>query len=371
MNYEDELQLIMDKIDEANDYTWAEIAEMIDYPYTVDALRKSLAGKYGGFAVYNYLKDKAISSNDLSQLKDDLYKERVKLQDALREKRSILREEARYENLVELLKSEIKNLPQIEIKEKINDGKYFKYAILQLSDFHAGALCDNQWNYFNFEVLQERAEEIVNKTIYYCSLHEITDLVVEIGGDMVHGVINVSNRVDAEEDVLTSILKVSELLSQMIAKLKENFRIKVVTVLGNHGRLMADKKAVTTKENFEMLIPEFLRLRLKMPIQDSKGLDFTKYEINGNTICLCHGHNNKLNTIIEDFSKLYKCVPDEIHCGHFHAYKDVNDCDIMVTVNGTLMGADDYALTIKKNTTPSQNLIIYDEDRWITQLKVN
>ena len=68
---------------------------------------------------------------------------------------------------------------------------------------------------------------------------------------------------------------------------------------------------------------------------------------------------------------MYKVVPDEIHLGHTHSYKDINDCDIMVTVNGSLQGTDDYAIRCRKNTNPSQNLIIYDDDRFIIPLRIN
>ena len=68
---------------------------------------------------------------------------------------------------------------------------------------------------------------------------------------------------------------------------------------------------------------------------------------------------------------MYKCVPNEIHLGHTHSYKDINDSNIYITVNGSLMGSDEYAVNLRKITKPSQNLIIYDEDRCIIEIIVD
>ena len=49
----------------------------------------------------------------------------------------------------------------------------------------------------------------------------------------------------------------------------------------------------------------------------------------------------------------------------------VNDSNIYITVNGSLMGSDEYAVNLRKITKPSQNLIIYDEDRCIIEITVD
>lgn len=378
LTYEDELEFLISKVENSTDKTWVEMVAELGIDVAPDTLRKSFTGgRYGGYRVAKYYQDKQTKYladeeiETLENLKDEIYKERCRLQDIQREKRMSLRIEARYENLVEVLKEQMEILPEIKLNEyKSQDRGNNLTAVLQLSDWHIGELVDNIFNFYNIETAKERADNIINKAIDKCSLHNVNKLVVEINGDMVHGLINVSNRCDAEEDVVQQIIIVSELLAQCINKLKPHFTdIKIVTTLGNHGRLGGSKKDYSTKENFEMLIPEFLRLRLNMPVHSSNGLDFTEYEIDGNMICIAHGQNDKISSVIEDFSKMYKRVPAEIHLGHTHAYKDINDCDIMVTVNGSLVGTDDFALTCRKVTSGAQNLIIYGEDRCIYSLK--
>lgn len=307
---------------------------------------------------------------ELENLKDELYKERVKLQDVQREKRKGLREESRFENLLEVLESlELSNISINEYKP-IDKNIKKKTAILQFSDWHCGATIDNQFNYYDIDTMIERATIIRDKALYYCDFHKVTDLIIEINGDMVDGLIHISSRVEQEEGVISQIMTVTDVLIKIINSMKPYFNsIKVVTTLGNHGRLTSNKSDSITKENFEMLIPWGLRKELEgITVIDSKGMDFVKYEADGKTILLSHGQNDKLNSVVENFTKIYKVVPDEIHLGHTHSYKDINDCDIFVTVNGCLDGSDDYALTIRKLTTPSQNLIIYEDDRCVYKL---
>ena len=310
---------------------------------------------------------------DLENLRDEIYKERCRLQDIQREKRNDLRVEARFENLLEVVKDSMDFMPTYEIKDfkPINKNQDKKYAVLQLSDWHCGALVDNQFNYYNVDTMVDRATKVRNNALEYCKLHNVTDLVIEINGDMVNGAIHVSSRVESEEGVIQQVITVTDVLAKLINSMKPYFNsIKIVTTLGNHGRLTPNKSDSITNENFEMLIPTMLRDKLgDVKIIDSKGLDFTKYEIDGKTIMVSHGQNDSMTKVISDFSKMFKVVPNEIHLGHTHSYTDINDCDIKVTVNGSLIGSDDYAITIRKVTTPSQNLIVYEKDRCIYEIK--
>lgn len=385
MSYENELQLLIDKVEGIDNKSWEEMVDELHLSVHPDSLRKSFnAGRYSGYAVAKYYQNKFENEyctqdeiDRLEQLKKEVYKEKIKYQDARREYRKELTSEARFENLIDVLKAEIVNLDELPLYhygERVEKNKKPKDAILALSDWHIGAMVDTQWNCYSIDIAKERMEQLLNKVKRYILNYNITNLVVEINGDMVHGLINVSNRVQSEEDVVSQIIIVSDMLSYFINELKPYVRnLKVVTTLGNHGRLIPNKKESINKENMEMLIPEFLKLKLDKDINilTSNGLDFIKYKIGDRVICLSHGQYDKVNEVIEDFSKMYKCVPNEIHLGHTHSYKDINDSNIYITVNGSLMGSDEYAVNLRKITKPSQNLIIYDEDRCIIEITVD
>ena len=386
-NYEKNLQTLIGKVEGSVDMGWDEVCDYIGADIHPDSLRKAFATtEYGGYNVAKYLMDK--TANELTEemvkrlqsKKDEEYKERVRLQDARREYNKELRAEARYENLVNIMKDCLSDVATSNIefgKKHLHiENKKSKYAILMLSDWHYGALCDSQWNYYDTNVAKERAEQLVAKTQSYILSLGITDLIVEINGDMCEGMINIGNRVASEESVVEQIINVSKLLSKCILSLKPYVNsIKVVTTLGNHGRLTPNRKEqADERENFEMLIPEFLRLTLgnDIPIITSQGLDFVKYEFDDKIICLSHGHHDKVNSAIDNMIRVYKVVPDEIHLGHWHHMSDLNDSNIHVVVNGSIKGVDDFGLKATRCTTqPSQNLIVYGKDRMMIELIVD
>ena len=387
-NYEDNLQLLIDKVDGVTDLTWEEICDQLNINIHPDSLRKAFAvTDYCGYQVAQYFLNKTtqeLTADMIAKIeakKDEAYKERVRLQDARREYTKELRAEARYENLVEILQNELSKLTDDDMcrfgeKHLHINNKKPKYAVLMLSDWHYGALCDSQWNYYDTVVAEQRAEDLVVKTQKYILALGITDLIVEINGDMIEGLISISSRVSSEESVVEQIIGVSKILTRCIQSLKPYVKnIKVVTTLGNHGRLVSDKKQQGYEhENFEMLIPEFLRMALDDEIQiiSSNGLDFVKYEFDDKTICLTHGHHDKVGSAIANMVKVYKVVPDEVHLGHYHHMSDLNESDIHVVVNGSLKGIDDYGLQATRSTTkPSQNLIVYGEDRMMVELIVD
>lgn len=386
-NYEKNLQTLIGKVEGSVDMGWDEVCDYIGADIHPDSLRKAFATtEYGGYSVAKYLMDK--TANELTEemvkrlqsKKDEEYKERVRLQDARREYNKELRAEARYENLVNIMKDCLSDVVTSNIefgKKHLHiENKKSKYAILMLSDWHYGALCDSQWNYYDTNIAQLRAEQLVAKTQSYILSLGITDLIVEINGDMCEGMINIGNRVASEESVVEQIINVSKLLSKCILLLKPYVNsIKVVTTLGNHGRLTPNRKEqADERENFEMLIPEFLRLTLgdDIPIVTSQGLDFVKYEFDDKIICLSHGHHDKATSAIDNMIRVYKVVPDEIHLGHWHHMSDLNDSNIHVVVNGSIKGVDDFGLKATRCTTqPSQNLIVYGKDRMMIELIVD
>lgn len=378
---QEELDYLINLVESEETNDWDKAVVDLDANLHPDSLRKSFnVGRYCGYSVAKFYQDKMESEFmtdeemlKLEAIRDRIIKERCKLQDANKEKRQYLRDEARLESLLEAYKDSVEFAQNIEVKEykHVDKSKPKKYAVASWSDWHAGLKIDNQFNYYDIETMIERATIIKDKVIYNCTKQNVTDLIIEINGDLLDGSIHVSSRVEQEEGVLSQIITVTDLIIKLVNDMKPYFNsIKIYTTLGNHGRLTSNKHDSVTKENFEMLIPIRLRDNLKdVVVIDSKGLDFLMYNIEDKIICLSHGQNDKLATVISDFTNVFKVIPNEVHLGHTHSYKDINDCDIYVSVNGCLDGSDEFAVTLRKITTPSQNLIIYDEDRWISALK--
>ena len=230
--YEQNLQTLIDKVEGRLDVGWSDVRDQIGADIHTDSLRKAFATtEYGGYAVAKYLMNKTASelTDDmlarLQDKKNEEYKERVRLQDARREYNKELRAEARYENLVDVMRDMLSDISQEDFepygsKHLHLNNKSDKTAILMLSDWHYGALCDSQWNYYNTEVAEKRVEQLTDKVIKYILNMSITDLVVEINGDMIEGLISISGRVSSEESAVEQIVGVSKLLIKCINSFK-------------------------------------------------------------------------------------------------------------------------------------------------------
>ena len=300
---------------------------------------------------------------ELEELRCTVYKEKCKLQDERRLKNKDLREESRFENLVDCLKDNIEMLPPIKLNvctKEIQDGIE---ASLLISDVHAGLKVDNVVNYYDIEVCKDRLSQLLSKTIKYCKINKVTKLNVEFLGDLVNGIIKVQNRIDEEEDTISQITTISEILSQFVNELKKEIPTVVMYgVIGNHSALFANKHERSRKENFERLIYKFISMRVNQPVITNGLEDFLTYKVGNREIVLSHGDKDNISNAKQHFTDLLGRKVDAIHFGHIHHFNVKDDCNTDIIVNGSVISTDDYAVSLRRNTKASQTLIIYDED---------
>lgn len=83
LNYIDELELLVDKVEGSVDKNWEEMVDELSLNCHPDSLRKSFTGgRYCGYQVYKYFQDKLEQgyTNEefqrLETLRQELYKER-------------------------------------------------------------------------------------------------------------------------------------------------------------------------------------------------------------------------------------------------------------------------------------------------------
>lgn len=377
-NLEYLLRLCKYKIEEKpNDLDWQDIIELTNLNVHRDTLRKAMNTEFGAYAVLKLYEEK-IQNNytgqdlleDFREEKKELEKMKMQYQDQKREYRKYLRSDAKFEHLLNEMKKSIEKLPELKIKEKID----FSYnlgneGILILSDWHLGLKCKNHWNEFNYEIARERIEKLKNKVIKYCKKHIVDILHIEIIGDMINGSIHLGNRVESEENVINQAMTTSEILANFINDLANELpNIKVYTLYGNHGRVNSNKNDSIDVENFERLIEWYLDIRLKdiNNIELCKNIydeTFNYFQLkNGKNIVFSHGNYDKVNRVIDDYSKMLKIYVDEVHLGHFHNYNEKDDSGRTLLINGTLSGTDTYSKNLRLIGKPMQTLRIYEED---------
>lgn len=367
-NYEKNLQTLIGKVEGSVDMGWDEVCDYIGADIHPDSLRKAFATtEYGGYSVAKYLMDK--TANELTEdmvkrlqsKKNEEYKERIRLQDARREYNKELRVEARYENLIDIMRCAIDEMPNLSFYSKEVGSSGVK-ASLVVSDLHYGALIDNAINFYNTDICKERMNTLLDKTIKYCTIHRVKELYVNLAGDLVCGNIHLTSRVEQEEDIIAQTMQVAELISNFLAELSKHVpSIVVVCVQGNHSRVTPNRKESLNQENFERIIFEYIKMRLpniRMLINGAE--DWIAYNIGERKVFLEHGDKSSVSSAREKAINLLGYVPDTIIFGHFHHLEVNDDNGTDVVVNGSVMGSDSYAVRRRLHTQPYQVMQVYD-----------
>jgi hypothetical protein len=309
------------------------------------------------------------------------YKMLTRNRDVLNSYRRLLRDEARIDSLKDCIKEVVKDLKVLpELKNQFDDlVTTNNEAVMLLSDLHIGVDCDNFYNKYNSTIAAARLDKYVNDTVAYCKLMNIRRLNVLNLGDMIHGLIHTTSRIEQEFDVVTQIIIASELLAKALNKLQYAApEVIYRSVTDNHSRSIANLKENIENENFYRLIDWYVEERLKDSkiIFDKKAnLDpsFVYFELlNGQTACAAHGHLDNINTSVQNFSGLTHTFVDNIFLAHYHEEKVKNFRSATVFVNGSIVGPEQYAISKRLVGVASQKLIIYCESSRIDiSIKLN
>lgn len=380
-------RLVECKFIDRQDYDYVEIYNAIfGIEISTTEARKRLSGLRDLFEQLDNSELNNFSEDDLLQeieeKKLELQKEKIRVQDQKRELSKLIRSEARFEHLVDVLRTEVQKANKEEpllytYKYSELDNEKVNEAVLICSDWHIGAKFDNILAQYNLDIAKQRIEELLCKTIDYCTIHDVKTLHVELLGDMLSGAIHISSKVEAEENVISQIMTLSRLLSNFIYELASKIPyVKVYTAIGNHSRLCPNLKDNQEGENFERLIPFYLKDRLEdvdnVRIEESANLDdcIIQYKVLNTTIFGVHGDLDKPNAVVDNMIKMFKVIPEEVHIGHYHCDMEKTEYDIETVVNGSLQGTDTFAKKIRKSGKPLQKLRIYNEDGCLCEYKI-
>ena len=306
------------------------------------------------------------------EIKRELYKQQTKTRDSVNAYRRILREEARLEDFKSLLKeatTELDKLPVVKY-EGLADSNGAE-AVLMLSDLHIGVEINNYFNTYNVNVCTNRLNKVLRDTIKYCQAENVKRLYVLLLGDFCHGLIHTNARLEQEIDVTQQIMTASELLANFLNEVQVAApEIIVGTCTDNHSRMMPALHESIESENYGLLIPFYLKARLKNANIQFKedNLDqeigFIEFE-NGKTGVFMHGHHDSPSTIFQNMTSYTQKVIDYGFIGHYHCEKMKTFNSFKLYINGSMVGVDQYAFSKRLFSKPCQSLIIFDNDNVI------
>lgn len=347
--------------------TWVDIQELVNDIFGTSYSESYYRKKYSYLLqrVGKDLEEIEAMNNALLEIK----KERVKLADERIQNNAYIRRLAREESIIEIAKyaaDKMQNarmlLRPLDTTLKI-DGD--NEAILCLSDWHYGLICDNYWNKYDTTIALSRVAKLRDETIRHITKHHVKKLHVLNLGDLIAGRIHLTLRLESRIDVITQILEVTEILAEMLAELSNYCEIEYYSCLDNHSRLEPNKSDALDLESLCRITDWHLQQVLGDVInvnQNKYGEDIITFNAKGYKFLALHGDKDKPTQIIDSISRMTEDHYDLICIAHFHHFSCDEKNNTTVIGNGSLMGVDTYAKNLRLSSKPSQNLIIITKD---------
>lgn len=367
-------QAIEDK--KNNKISYEEFGDIIlesDNTYSKDNLRK-------GFYILSKMIDK-IESDSITdtefiekneKLKEDIIKERKKLQATKLELNRKLTHEARMELFYENIRESFQSLPLPVFKEidiEDNEREYF----LCLTDIHYGSSFKSFNNTYSIEECEKRFNNLFNKLVKEIEEQGITKLNVLNLGDSIQGILRISDLKINEVSITEAVVGVSKLIATFLNELSKycyiNYR-HVPTANHTQIRPLGTKASELVSEDLEKVIINYIHdslqfnNRIKINVEtDTDRLIFKIFDFE----CIAmHGHQIKnIANSIRDLSMLHHKLFDFCFIGHFHAGQSMFVGDGVVNTEvicvPSIVGSDPYSDSLCVGAKSMAQLYVFDE----------
>lgn len=304
----------------------------------------------------------------------DLKKEARKFYDQRQALTRVLTQQARQESLQSCIEAAAERLneryPLVSILP--DDGWRTAggtEAVLCLTDWHYGMVCDNVFNEYNPEICIKRVNTMVNAAADRIQRCGVTVLHILLLGDFAHGAIHPSVRIESTEDVCDQLMTVSEMIAQVIHALSQEVEeTHVYSTYGNHMRTVQDKKSSKHSDNMEKIIPWWLKQRLaseNVVFHESTD-EFILLEVCDKLILATHGDLDSVRDLGITgsmlFAKKYGKPVDYAIMGDKHHVETIDRFGVESMIAPALCGADDYASSKRLYSNPAQMMITFEPE---------
>ena len=367
-------------------FTWPQMAEIFNKEFGCNKGDTAFRKKWAAFkGVFDANVDQIFEDNgyaeEIKELTRNLEKERKKLQTEKLEYNKWLREQARDELICERICDVIKDLPSLNVPDILpahvaGRTHGLREGCLLMADPHYGVdlkitgLFGETLNEYSPEIFEKRMWNLLTQVIDICEKERFYSLHVFDLGDDVDGILRVSQLFKLRYGVIESTVRYSRFITEWLNELSKYVHVKYQMVKdSNHCqlRMLNQPKNTFKDDNMSYIIAEKLMDRLKDNpnfefIQNPTGYIFDN--IVGYNVFGFHGESKNMQQAIKDFSRTYGVKIDFMFGGHKHHQSSSNvglQSDIICAPS--IIGVDDYALSLNKTSDPGALLFVLEEGK--------
>lgn len=356
------------------DMTWPELAKVMNEECNNDWGESAYRKKYSeGLAWWDEVFSGMTSGDALSELRDErhtIIKERVKLRDERAELNKLLRNDARKETQLDILREQIAKAGEKKFPNHIvitNAESSSSEMIVCLSDWHLGAEFDG----FNSDIAYSRIVQYLHEIKSIANRYNVKSCTVVLLGDLINGGIHPTLRISNRENVIEQTMLAGEMVANFLHMLSESFSsINIAHVSGNHSRITANKEESLLHERLDDVVawyaqgalshcPSIHWTHCKIPSDT-----YSEFEVCGKKYVAIHGDFDVCTE--SGIAKLITWLgykPYAVLCGHKHTSGMMDVAKIQIIQSGCLCGSgDDFTTQNRLSCDPSQTVLVCDSN---------
>ena len=295
-------------------------------------------------------------------------KEKMKLSDARVEYNRLIRQEARKESYIDMVKRIIcENVESMNIPVHYTLFNSSTDLLVHLTDIHTGIEIHNWKNDFDEDILKKRIEKFTSNILDIRGQHGSENCYLVIG-EILSGIIHNNLRLQNNMDLMEQFKYISELIAAMLSRMANHFNhIYVYTTPGNHSRISPKKEDALDGENMDVLLPFYLKARMQnienITICDNTiEPEIAMFNIRGNNVFASHGHKDSPSNVVQNFTMMFGIKPQIVLLGHRHTNGLTTVYDTKVIESGCCSGSDNYAVSIRKVNKPEQTVSVIGDN---------
>lgn len=358
------------------DLSWDQIAEMVNKEFRDEdeylgssAIRKpyQYSARYYAAGVFN-------QHEDLDERKREIEKERKKLQLEKAEYTKWVREEARDELIMERIIDAVSNLEPLDIPDELPVVKGDKAWLLCFSDCHYGVefqikdIYGDIINEYSPEIFEKRMSKLLSNVIEKIDTLGINHLYVMELGDGIDGMLRLTSQLmKLRYGVIDSTVRYANYVANWLNVLSKYTKITFQMVSdSNHNqlRLLGAPKNAFVGENMSKVMISIIKERLKdnrnIKIEENPtGMPYAT--IAGYNVLGFHGEKKNLKKNLNEMSRIYGVDIDYTVSGHKHDNMSQEiGFDSEVFSVGSVVGADDYSLSLNASSNASASMYEFE-----------
>lgn len=363
------------------DYTWDELAGVLnrnlrpDEEWTESAYRKkyTLAKQLYDEIFATQIEKASTTSQDHEDKIRKLEMAKVQLRDERRSWAAQNRVAARISDRLDQIGESIQKFGQMAFMAPLADNEFVAEGkpslIVCISDLHIGASFSNYFGEYNTGIAVKRMAEYASKVREIAKRHNVGTIWVALLGDLINGNIHFTSQVSNDENIIQQVMDASEIISYFCNELAITNHVKIVSVSGNHSRLVSNKELAVHDERLDDLIfwiVQKMTQHIPRISYEKNKLDngIFSIRVNNNDYLGVHGDmdGGLTKQSVSNLAAMFGVFPYAIISGHKHTPAFSEICGVKCVQSGSLCGSgDDYSVEKRLTGSPSQTVLVCDD----------